>query len=373
MMTNRLVTLLLLTLCVCSCERKAAPTQRPPVGVTLIKIEPQTIPAVFEFVGFVESSHPVEIRARVEGYLDTIGYTEGSMVNEGDLLFQLDPKPFIATLESAKGLLAQNKAQQWRTEQDVKRLKPLYEQKAASQRDLDNAIAAQLSAEAAVYSSQAQVDTAQINLGYTTIRSPIKGLTGKSIYREGSLISPGPHGLLTTVSVIDPIWINFNVSENMLLKEHEAITKSQLIMPAEQEYRVQAVLGDGTLFPYLGTVNFAAPTLEQSTGTMLVRAVLPNPQGELKPGQFTRVNVIGAKRPNAIVVPQTAVIQGPKGMIVYLVREGKAYPQNIAVGDWYQNQWVVTEGLKAGDEVVVEGANKLVAGAPVVVLPQKTP
>ena len=368
-MLLRLITILLLAVCVCSCKKKAAAPERPPVGVTTVKVEPQTIPAVFEFVGFVESSHPVEIRARVEGYLDTIGYTEGSLVNAGDLLFQLDPKPFIATLESAKGFLAQNKAQQWRAEQDVKRLKPLYEQKAASQRDLDNAVAAQLAAEAAVYSSQAQVDTAQINLGYTTIRSPIKGLASKSIYREGSLITPGPHGLLTTVSVIDPIWINFNVSENMLLKEHEAVSKSQLIMPPKEEYDVQAVLGDGTVFPYLGKVSFAAPTLEQSTGTMLVRAVMPNPKGDLKPGQFVRVRVMGAKHPNAIVVPQEAVLQSSKGMSVFIVRDGKAYPQNIAVGDWYQNQWIVTQGLKPGDEVVVEGGNKLTPGASVAILP----
>ncbi|MGH7901992.1 MAG: efflux RND transporter periplasmic adaptor subunit, partial [Thermodesulfobacteriota bacterium] len=202
---------------------------QPPVDVTTIKVEPKTVPVTFEYVGQTDSSHIVEIRARVEGYIDKIAYKEGSLVKQGDLLFQIDPRPFQAKLEDAKGQLAAAKANLTRASREYARIEPLYKQNAVSQRDRDNAEAALLEAEAAVQSAKANVMDAEVNLSYTTIRSPITGLSDRAYQREGALVSPGPESLLTTVSKPDPMWVYFSVSENDLLKYRDEINKGLLI------------------------------------------------------------------------------------------------------------------------------------------------
>lgn len=359
-----------------SCNKKeAAPRQQlPPVPVTTFLIQPETIAANFDYVGFAESSHMVEIRARVEGYLDKIAYVEGSMVKKGQLLFQLDPKPFIAKLEEAKGSLAQEEAILWNAKTTVNRLKPLYEQKAISKRDLDNAISNELASEAKVQSAKAQVVYAQLNLGYTTITSPVDGLSGRARFREGALITIGANSSdLTTVSVIDPIWVYFSVSESDLLKGRTQASKSQLQFPKDNDFKVRLILGDGSIYPILGKVDFTAPTINQETGTMEVRAVFANPDQVIKPGQYLKARVLGAVRPNAIVVPQTAVMQGSKSMYVYIVNEEKkAVITDVEAGDWYGNYWVITSGLLPGDQVIMTGINKVQPGSEVVITNTET-
>lgn len=338
----------------------------PSVIVKTLTIEPQTVPAVFEYVGFAQSSHPVEIRARVEGYLDEINYTEGAFVKKGELMFQLDPKPLEASLDNAKGMLAQQEALLWNATRSVDRLQPLYDQKAASRRDLDDALAQKLAAEAAVQSAKAKIKEAELSLGYTSIHSPVDGLAEESNYREGALITPGQTSLLTTVSVIDPIWINFSVSEGELLKSEEEIKTKQLEMPKDMNFEVEAVLANDVTFPLKGKVSFASPTIDPKTGTMSVRAVLPNPTGVIKPGQFLRVRILGAVRPDAILVPQRAVLQSAKGMFVYVLGDGgKAEIRFVTAGDWYGNDWIITSGLKQGDQVIIDGVNKVQPGSPV--------
>lgn len=360
------IALFCLTLLLSACEKKTAPGGLPPVDVTTIIVERKTVPAKYEYVGVAVSSHPVEIRARVEGYLDTLAYIEGSVVQEGQLLFQIDPRPFEAALDNAKAELERAKAVLWNADQSVKRLKPLYEKNAASLRDLDNALASQMSAQADVDAAQAKVVTAELNLNYTTITSPITGLSGASNFREGALISPGRNDLLTNVSVIDPIWVNFNVSEGDELKARQEIKKGQLEYPKDMNFTVEVILSDGTVFPDKGVIDFANPTYQQTTGTMLIRAVLPNPDGLLKPGQFVRANAMGAKHPNAIVVPQQAVQQGKSGMYVFVLsKDKKAEVRGVTVGDWYENSWIITSGLKPGEEVIVTGVNKVRPGSTV--------
>lgn len=361
--------LFLLLLAVGSSCGPSQPVKQPPtVPVTVYEVKPQTIPAVFDYVGFAESSHPVEIRARVEGYLDKIAYVEGSFVHAGDLLFQLDPKPFIAKLEEAKGMLAQEQAILWNAKTTTDRLLPLYKQNAISKRDLDNAIATQLASEAKVQSAQAQVTYAQINLDYTTMTSPVNGLSGKARFREGSLITTGANSSdLTTVSVVDPMWVYFSVPETDILAARVQASKDQLLLPESMNFDVRIILGDGSTYPLLGKVDFSAPTINQQTGTMEVRAVFSNPDAVLKPGQFLKARVLGAVRPNAIVVPQTAVLQGSKSMYVYLVKGDQVVVTDIEVGEWFGNYWIVTSGLMEGDQVVSQGINKLQSGSKVVV------
>lgn len=361
-----------MALLLCACAQKPPPRPQG-VEVSVYQVHPQTIPANFEFVGVAESSHLVEIRARVEGYLWKIGYVEGSFVKQGDLLFQIDPRQFEAAVNEAKGELDRQKAILWAAERAVERFKPLYEQKAASQRDLDNATAQMLAGEASVEAAKAKLEENALNLSYTAISTPISGLAGRAKYREGTLITPSVNGLLTTVAIIDPIWVYFSVSDSYLLSSREEISKNQLKFPESNDFIVTVILADGSEFPCKGKVNFTSPTLDQNTGTMMVRAVLPNPEGVIRPGQFVRAVVSGATRPNAIIVPQQAVQQGAKGLYVYVVVNGKAQMRHVEGGDWYEHFWIIKQGLQEGEEVIVSGVNKVSDGTPVKITKKTSP
>ncbi len=368
MIMIRVLTLSLFIITLAACGKKEEDKPRPPTNVTAITVEPKTIPADFEYVGVAQSSHLVEIRARVEGYLDKIGYAEGAFVNQGDLLFQLDQKPFQTKLESAKSELAKQEAVLWNATRTKERLEPLFEKNAASRKDLDDAIARELAAQADVSAAKSSIVQAELDLGYTTILSPINGLGGLSTYREGALITPGVNGLLTTVAVINPIWVNFSVSESDLLRGERDMKRHTLVAPLNMNFDVKIILADGTTLPDVGRVNFADPSLNQGTGTMNVRAAIPNPLGTLRPGQFVRVKLIGAVRPNAIVVPQRAVLQGKKGMFVYIIdKEDKAQIRFIEAGPWFNDDWIIKEGLAKGDVVIVDGVNKIQNGSKVIV------
>lgn len=352
-----------------SCEKeKHLPPSLPPIGVSIVTINPKTVSTVFEYIGVAQSSHEVEIRARVTGYLETIAYLEGSFVKKGDLLFQLDPRSFQVALARTKAQLAREQAVLWQAQRAVKRFIPLYEQKAASQRDLDNAIASEMSAEAQVMEAEAQVADAEINLGYTTIRSPVSGLSSQAKFRVGSLISP-TQNMLTTISVIDPIWVLFNISEQDILKSQEEIKKERLVFPPDSEFEIELILADQTIFPEKGIVNFASPSYSEKTGTLTIRSALKNPDNILRPGQFVRVKIYGAKRPNAILIPQTAVQQGQMGSFVFVVdSDNKAEVRPVEPGPWEGDDWVIWKGLNAGDKVIVNGVNKVLPGSPVTII-----
>lgn len=346
-----------------SCHEEKKEVQAP-IEVTTATAEPKTVPITIEYVGQTESSHMVEIRARVEGYLDKIAYKEGSLVKQGQLLFQIDPRPFQAKLEEVKGQLAAAKANLTRAHREYDRIEPLYKQNAVSRRDRDNAEAALLTAEASVESAKGSLMDAEVNLGYTTITSPVTGLSDRAYKMEGALVSPGPASLLTTVSVTDPMWVNFSVSENDLLKYRNEIAKGLLKFPPKDDFEVQLVLADGSIFSEKGHMTFTAPLFSKETGTFLVRSEISNPQAFLRPGQFVRVRIIGATRPNAIVVPQQSVIQTSKGHALYVVKDGKAELRNVEVGDWQGvGGWFITSGLKSDEKVVVNGTEKVRDGA----------
>jgi membrane fusion protein, multidrug efflux system len=350
------------------CSKEAPPPQRPPPQVTVITVQPQNIPVTASFVAQTESSRQVNIVARVSGYLDKIAYQEGEVVKEGQVLFQLDPKPFRAQLEAARGELQSQQARFTTAQSNLSRVKPLAQQNALSQSDLDKAQGEFDSAKAAVYSAQAKVTEAELNLGYTTIRSPVSGLASRSLQRQGAFVNAQSETAnLTYVAAIDPIWVNFSVSQNLAAKLRDEVAKKQLIEPKNRDYEIEIALSDGTLYPYRGKINFADPSFSPDTGSFLVRAVLPNPKKGLQPGMFVTAYAKGAVRPNAIVVPQLAVQQGSNGHIVYVVKpDGTVEVRPVIVGDYYgEKDIVIQAGLGGGDRVVVEGVLKVVPGQPV--------
>jgi len=346
------------------CQSK--PSGNKPVNVNAYRVEPHTIPADFTFVGVAKSSHQVEIRSRVEGYLLAIDYVEGSMVSENQLLFEIDHRPFEASLEHAKGALARQEAVLWRAKKSLERIEPLYKQNAASLRDYDDAIAQVLTAEATVIEAKANVVQAELNLSWSYISSPVCGWSGRAIYREGTLINPTTNSLLTYVDVIDPIWVYFSVSDNELLKGRAEGASSSLILPQEQNYTVSLQLADDSTFPCTGKVNFSSPILDPETATMNVRAQFPNPKGELLPSQFVRAKVQGAYRPNALFVPQEALFQGHNGRYVFVIEPDQTVKmREVHIGANFENYTLIQSGLQAGDIVVADGVNKLLEGAQV--------
>jgi len=333
--------------------------------VTVIKIEPRDTPVAFEFVGKTASSRRVEIRSRVEGFLDKREYTEGTMVEAGDVLFVMDTKPFEANLQAAKAELEQQEARKATALINLNRVRPLAKKKAVAQKELDDAEGTYREAAAAVEQAKANVVQAELNLGYCTITTPVSGLSSYAVMREGAYIGMGD-SLLTYVAQLDPMWVEFSVSENQMFKKQNDENQGILQLPDNHSFEVEVVLADGSIYPHTGVITFADASLSEETGTFLIRAEVANPNNLLRPGQFVRANLKGAIRPNAILVPQMAVQQGAKGSFVWVINaEGKAEFRPVIVGPWHEDDWFIEQGLHAGDTVVVNGALKLRAGVPV--------
>jgi membrane fusion protein (multidrug efflux system) len=354
-------------------KKQEAPGQAPPAPeVTVIKTVPRDTPVTIEFVGKTVSSRRVEIRSRVEGFLEKRLYTEGSMVQEGDVLFQMDQKPFQADLRAARAELAQQQARFENAEANLKRVKPLAEKNAVSQKDLDDAIGTYRSSAASVEAAKAKVVQAELSLGYTTITSPLTGLSSFAVQQEGAYIGYGSNSLLTYVAQLDPMWVEFSVSENQMLKSRQQAESGIIEQPEHGNFEVEIILADSSVFPNRGKITFADASLSEKTGTFLIRAEVKNktdvdnPFELLRPGQFVRARLHGMVRPDAILVPQRAVQQGAQGSFVWVIdEEGKAKFQPIEVGPWLGEEWFVDNGLEGGETVVVDGALKLRAGVPV--------
>lgn len=361
--------IMLATVLAAGCSKQAPPPpQRPAPEVTVLAVQPQTIPYVISFVAQTESSRQVDIVARVSGFLDRIAYKEGDLVKDGQLLFQLDPKPFQAQLEAARGELQAQQARFTTAEATLARVKPLAAQNALSQADLDKAQGEYDASKAAVFAARAKVTEAELNLGYATIRSPVTGLASRAAQREGAYLNAqSPESKLTYVAAIDPIWVTFSVSQNQIAKQREMLARRQVVEPKNQHYEVELVLPGGQRYPHTGRISFADPSFSQETGSFMVRGVLPNPKMELRPGMFVTAYLKGAVRPDAIVVPQLAVQQGSNGHLVYVVnQDGNAEVRPVVVGDYVGDKdIVIAGGLHKGDRVVVDGVLKVAPGRPV--------
>jgi membrane fusion protein (multidrug efflux system) len=356
----------------CGKSENKAP-EKPPVAVTVVTIARKDTPITATYVAQTQSSQAVNIQARVSGFLDKRVYVEGSLVKAGQVLFQMDQKPFQAQVDGQAAALQRSQAALQVAKANLDRTKPLTEQHALSQKDLDDAQGQFEQAQAAVEQGKAQLEQAKLNLSYTTITTPVTGVSSFAQVADGTYLSPA-NSQLTTVSVLTPMWINFSVSENQMGRLRDQIQAGQLRLPPNGEFTVEVELVTGTLFPYTGRITFADPSYNAQTGTFLLRATVQNPSGVLRPNQYVRVRLKGAIHPNAIVVPQRAVQQGGKGQFVWVVnKQDQAELRPVTVGDWEGDDWFIDDGLDNGDRVVVEGGQRLAQGVKVTVAPYVAP
>ena len=335
----------------------------PPAEVSAVTVEAKSLPVAFEYVGQTAGSREVEVRARVTGILLTRNFEEGARVKKGQSLFTIDRAPYEAALARAQADVAAAEARAEQAARNAARLKPLYAEKAVSQKDYDDAVSAEAIGNADVKAARARLAEVRLNLGYTKVEAPVSGIAGRSMRSEGSLVS-GPEVLLTTVVQADPIWVNFGIPDNEQSRLEKEAQAGRLALP--RKFEVELRLADGSLHPVKGTLDFTDVRISPATGTREARAELPNAEAVLSPGQFVRVILHGAVRPNALLVPQRAVLEGPQGKFVYLVNEkNQAESRPVQVGEWSGDAWIITGGLKGGERVITDGLMKLGPGAPV--------
>jgi membrane fusion protein (multidrug efflux system) len=359
-----------LALLVAGCEPAAAPGAHPgggfpPPVVTVASVEPKDLPVTYEYPAQTAGYREVEVRARVTGILEHRNYREGAPVKQGQSLFTIDPQPFRVALARAEADVAVAEARLAQARRDVKRLRPVIEARAISQKEFDDAVSAEQVADAEVKSARARVNEAKLNLQYTRVEAPIAGITSRSVVSEGTLVS-GPSVLLTTVTQTDPVYVIFGIPDREYLAVRRDVEAGRLKLPDHGRFKASLKLADGKVYSRTGAVNFTDVRTNSQTGTIEARAEFPNPDGALRTGEFVRIVLTGAVRPGAIVVPQRAVLEGPKGKFVYIVNaESKAEARPVEVGEWAGDGWIITSGLEAGERFIVDGVLKLGPGAPV--------
>jgi membrane fusion protein (multidrug efflux system) len=350
--------------------KKEAPAGAPP-EVYVADVVQKDVPVPMEIVGQTKGSQDVEIRARVEGYLNKVAFTEGSFVRKGELLYQIDPLPLEAALANAKAQLATAQARLEKTNNDVGRLTPLAKQQAVSQQELDNALSSRDAARAQVDANKAAVDKATLDLGYTRITSPLDGLVGTTQVKAGNLVGRGESTLLTTVSQIDPILFRAGISEAAYLKLAKRVAEQGGPRTGQPKAEIDLLLADGTVHPNKGRVEAIERAVDPTTGTLAVQFTFPNPERVVRPGQYGRARFVIETKTGALLVPQRAVSELQNLYSVAVVGEGnKVAFRNVKVGPRVDGLWVIEEGLKPGEKVVVEGLQKVRDG--VVVSPKPT-
>ncbi|GAB4056785.1 efflux RND transporter periplasmic adaptor subunit [Uliginosibacterium sediminicola] len=343
----------------------------PPLQVGAVTVQPQRVPVSFEYTGQTVGSREVEVRARVGGILEKRLYTEGAFVKAGQTLFELDPKPLQAQVAAAEADVATSEARLAQASREAARLKPLIADKAVSQQDYDNAVSNEQIAVATLKSSKARLQQVQLDLGYTKVTAPVSGWSGRGLKSEGSLVTT-TDSLLTTLVQLNPLYVSFGPSENEQNAINADVAANQLELPKGGAYSVEIRGIDGKVLAQGGRLNFADSRVSNQTGTVEMRAEVPNADNKLKAGQFVRVALQGAVRPAALVVPQGAVLEGPQGKMVMVVVPGKDgaptsfAPRPIEVGEWsvlgkgpLARVWVVKKGLVAGDQVIIDNLTKL--------------
>ena len=339
-------------------RKKEVPVDMPVVAVE--KVDTDDVNIYSEYVGRIRAQQFVEIRARVEGFLERILFEEGTQIKKGQTLFVIDPKVYRSRAEKARAQLKKAKANARKAERDLERIRPLYAQNAASQLDLDNAEAACESAQAEEAVAQADLTQAELTLGYTQVTSPIAGYISERSADIGTLVSPSGKSLLATVVKSDTVLVDFSMTSLDYLKSKERNVKFGQGDSTRQNAYVTVTLADGTTYPYRGNVDFASPQVDPSTGTFSVRAEMPNPDHTLLPGEFTRVKVLIDVRKDAVEVPSKALEIEKGGAYVYVVRPDSIVERRfIETGPEMDNKIIVERGLDPGEEIVVEGYHKL--------------
>jgi membrane fusion protein (multidrug efflux system) len=361
--TGALLAMLVLSACRESKEPESA--QAPPVPVKVAPVIRRDIPTTLEAIGQTRGSVEVEIQARVEGFIDRVLFDEGKPVRKGEILYEIDPKPFIAAVNRARGVVAQAQADLAKARQDVARYKPLVEQNAISREEYDTAVSAEQAAVAKVDAAKAQLESAQLDLGYTKVQSPIDGIASKTEVKAGALVGRGQNTLLTTVSTNDPINCRFAISERDYLGLARRMREAE-----QQKPEFEMILADGSVHPHKGTFVFIERLIDATTGTIMVEASFPNPEKIVRPGQFARVRVVIGIRKGGILVPQRAVAELQATYSVGVVMpDNKVEMRPVKVGPRVGGLWVIDDGLHPGDRVIVEGLLKVRNGSIVVPTP----
>jgi membrane fusion protein (multidrug efflux system) len=332
--------------------------------VSVMPVVKEDVEIYGEYVGRIRAQQFVEVRARVEGYLEKMLFSEGSFVNKGQLLFVINQEQYRAKADKAKAQLKKDKAQALKADRDLKRIRPLFEQNAASRLDYDNAVAAYESAEATVTMSEADLAQAELELGYTSVRSPIAGHISERNVDLGTLVGPGGKSLLTTVVKSDTVLVDFSMTALDYLKSKERnINLGQQDSTRSWQPNITVTLADNSIYPYKGYVDFAEPKVDPQTGTFSVRAEMPNPNEILLPGQFTKVRLLLDVREGAVVVPMKVVTIEKGGAFIYTLRRDSTVERRfVELGPEVGNNVVVERGLVAGETLVTEGFHKLTPG-----------
>jgi membrane fusion protein, multidrug efflux system len=350
----------------------------PPVEVGVVTATPGDVGLITELPGRVEASRVAEVRARAAGILQQRLFKEGSDVKAGQPLFRIDPAPYAAAAESARASLAKAQANLSQASAQVERYRPLVSANAISKQDFVNAEAAEKQAQADVAAAKAAVRTADINLGYASVTSPISGRIGRALVTEGALVGQGEATALAVVQQIDPVYVNFTQSASDVFQLRRAMESGQFKRAGSGEAAsVKLVMGDGTEYAMPGKLLFTDLSVDSTTGQVMLRAEVPNPKGELLPGLYLRVRIEQAQASNAISLPQQAVTRTQQGDTVSVVGDdGKVSQRPIKISAAQNNRWVVLDGLKAGEKVMVDGFQKLQMlppGTPVKPVPWQAP
>ena len=351
-----------------ACGRSSGkPAAAGPVEVGIVRLEPTVVTLTRELPGRTSAFRMAEVRARVNGIVLKRYFTEGSDVKEGQRLFQIDPAPYQATLQGAKAALARAEVNVANARLQAKRNEELVNDRVVSRQEYENTTAAMKAAEADVAAARAAVQAAEINLGYTTVTSPVSGRIGRSVVTEGAYVQAGQATLLATVQQLDPVYVDVTQSTAELLKLRRDLESGKLQAAGAGRAKVRLVTEDGREYASDGTLQFADVTVDPSTGSVALRALFPNPKGELLPGMFVRARLAEGVNPAAILVPQVAVTRDQKGLPTALVvnAERKVERRQLVTDRAVGDAWLVTSGLKAGEQVIVEGLQKVRPGVQV--------
>jgi membrane fusion protein (multidrug efflux system) len=355
------------------CQQEAGAPPPPPIPqVEFITVAAQTVNDEPEFIGQTESSRPVEIRSQVTGLIKERFFQEGRDVKKGARLYQIDSVPFQAAALSARAKVSQAEARLVQAKQNLARVKPLLKEQAVAQKDVDDAVAEELAANAALEGARADRVKADFDLNNTLITAPIDGLIERTRVYEGRLVA-AQTDLLTIVHQVDPIYVIVNAPESWLLQRNRELAEKRLQRPDLYQLRGRIIFTDGSTYPHEGRLDFADVSMKTDTGSRQGRFVFPNADRKVLPGQFVKVRVLGYVRPNAILIPQRAVQQGPKGSVVFVVGpDNKVEVRGVQATGWQGNQWLIESGLREGERVVVEGLHLIGPGAPVKPVPAGT-
>ncbi len=349
----------------CKREQSARPAP-PPAEVEVYVAKATSVPLTFEYIGQTEASQEVDVRARVQGVVWEQGFSEGTSVTAGQFLYRIDPRPFEADLQVADARSYQAKVAVQAAQRDLNRTRSLTESASIAREELDDATSLYETSMASLRLADAQLLKARLELSFTTVTAPVGGRIGLALKRVGDLVDTGENSLLCRITTQDPMYVNFSISEKDMLEYRNNLKAGRIEAPQTEDFIVEIGLLDKSTYPERGRINFSDVTIDPRTGTGTHRAAFPNPEGLLQPGQYVEVRIIGANRTKTVMVPQGAVMFGMQGSYVYVVGDDdKVEMRPVTATDWEGLNWIIEEGLAAGEQIIISGINKTQPGADV--------